>query len=220
MATIEHKYSIGDTVIIKEFVYVPEEKKCRLCLGTGTILTKTGDITCPTCRGKKTFPVTTYGRGTRKEVAKEGEITSVTVNIFSKALPLIRYGVDYVGGFHEDDIFDTIEEAEATIIDTPVSTPTTYYNNYRSSGYEDDDDGEYGSYRYFPLATKDEKVTIDIEGIRLLPDQSVKDKDTVRQIGIHIGQTNEIELAEKIHPDMLHAKLFWGTPSVYNTFPE
>lgn len=64
-----------------------------------------------------------------------------------------------------------------------------------------------------------EKITIDIEAIRKMPNGSVTDAETIRQIGLHCVQNRDIELADKIDGRFTVAGLYPYVQKSYNILP-
>ncbi len=67
----------------------------------------------------------------------------------------------------------------------------------------------------------DNNITIDIEHIRTLPDHSVTDAETIRQIALYcIRNPGNNDLSDKIEPRRAVAGLYPEIIQSYNILPE
>lgn len=67
----------------------------------------------------------------------------------------------------------------------------------------------------------DEEITIDIEAIKLMPNESITDPETVRQIGLYCIQNRDVTLANKINGEYgYHAALYPHLIKGYDITPD
>ena len=138
MEKVEHKYAVYQTVYFKTLSCIYKSISCVDCGGTGVLIRKDGnEITCPTCKGNKTYNT----NGCRIETVESSTVEHIEIYIEENDCSITYYlqsGIE----LPEVDIFSTEDEAKSTysnidIISNIFGLPEDYKQMFTNIPVED-----------------------------------------------------------------------------------
>jgi len=110
MEILKYKYKPAQVVYYVSHEWKHESTACTDCGGTGILIRKDGkEISCPSCKGKKTYEV----KGKLIETVKSDIIEHIEIYIENDEIE-ITYYLENKGGLSEKELFDTEEDARST----------------------------------------------------------------------------------------------------------
>lgn len=110
MEILKYKYKPTQVVYYVSHEWKHESTACTDCGGIGILTRKDGkEITCPSCKGKKTYEV----KGKRIETVKSDIVEHIEIYIENDEIE-ITYYLEDKGGLAEKELFETEEDARST----------------------------------------------------------------------------------------------------------